>query len=99
MKPRVLPEASQDLLDGFRFYEAKEEGLGSHFLECLFSDIDSLEHSAGMHASVCGRYRMVSRRFPFGIYYRIEGDTVVVDAVLDCRRDPKKIRKRLRPGR
>jgi len=39
---------------------------------------------------------MLSKRFPFGIYYEVEADVVYVYAILDLRRDPLWIRKRLR---
>jgi hypothetical protein len=42
-----------------------------------------------MHPVHFDRYlRMLSKRFPFAVYYRLEGDTVRIYAVLDCRRDP-----------
>ena len=31
---------------------------------------------------------MLSKRFPFGIYYEVEDDVVYVYAILDLRRDP-----------
>jgi hypothetical protein len=36
-----LPEARDDLIDGFRFYEHQAPGLGSHFRESILSDIDA----------------------------------------------------------
>ena len=42
MKIKILDEAHEDLIQGFRFYESQEPGLGAYFLDCLFSDIDSL---------------------------------------------------------
>lgn len=42
MKIVILPLARDDLADGFQFYENQDAGLGSYFLESLFSDIDSL---------------------------------------------------------
>lgn len=42
MKIRILDSASQDLEDGFHFYERQESGLGDYFIDSLFSDIDSL---------------------------------------------------------
>jgi hypothetical protein len=42
---------------------------------------------------------MLSKRFPFGIYYGVEGDVVYVYALLDLRRDPVWIRKQLRERR
>jgi len=38
--------------------------------------------------------RALIRRFPFGIYYIVEGDDIVVLAVMHGRRDPAKWRDR-----
>jgi len=38
---------------------------------------------------------MLSKRFPFGIYYEVEGQTAYVYAILDMRRDPLWIRSEL----
>jgi hypothetical protein len=64
-------------------------------LHSLFSDIDSLAIYGGIHAKVYGLHRSLSRRFPFAIYYDVQADEVQVHAVLDCRRKPSWIRKRL----
>ena len=95
MRIEILCEAQQDLTDGFRFYESQAIGLGDYFLDSLFSDIDSLHLYAGIHALHFGYHRLLSKRFPFAIYYRVEKETVRVRAVLDCRRDPARIQKRL----
>ena len=42
MTLRILPSAREDMAEGFAFYEQQGEGLGSYYLETLFSDIDSL---------------------------------------------------------
>jgi plasmid stabilization system protein ParE len=96
MKIEILDEAREDLVAGFHFYEEQAAGLGSYFLDSIFSDIDSLFLYAGIHRVVNGSHRCLSKRFPFAIYYRIETDAVRVRAVLDCRRDPASIRRRLR---
>ena len=68
MRIEVLDSAQQDLLAGFAFYERQAYGLGSYFLDSLFSDIDSLRLFAGVHAVHFGRYhRLLSKRFPFAI--------------------------------
>ena len=42
-----------------------------------------------------GRYRrLLIPRYPFGIFYVVESNSIVVHAVLDLRQDPKKIRER-----
>ena len=64
-------------------------------MHSLFSDIDSLLFYAGIHPKKFGFYRILSRRFPYAIYYKIEKDTIFVYAILDCRQDPRKIERRL----
>jgi plasmid stabilization system protein ParE len=96
MKIKILESAKQDLREGFHFYESQEAGIGSYFLESPFSDIESFRLFAGIHGIHFGRYhRLLSKRFPFAIYYRTEANEVRIYAVLDCRRDPAWIRKRL----
>ena len=97
MKIRILPSALDDLYNGGLFYEKQGKELGEYFFDSLFSDIDSLILYAGIHQKYFGYYRMLSKRFPYAIYYKIEENTVVVIwRVLDLRRDPEKIRKSLK---
>jgi hypothetical protein len=96
MKIVILPSARDDLAEGIVFYEQQEEGLGTYFLESLFSDIDSLKLYAGIHRKVFGFHRLLSKRFPYAVYYAKESETILVRAVLDCRRDPKWIRRKLK---
>ena len=84
MKIKILTSAQRDLIDGYLFYEKQEAGLGNYFLDSLFSDIDSLRIYAGIHGLHFGTYhRMLAKRFPFAVYYRVEDATAIVDAVLD----------------
>ena len=99
MRIRVLSLAEADLLDGFRFYERQSSGVGWYFLEALNSDIESLRLYAGIHRRVFGYHRMLSKRFPFGIYYDLHRDEIRVWRVLNCRRDPHWIELQLRKPR
>jgi hypothetical protein len=38
---KILDLAERDLIEGYRFYEAQEAGLGSYFLTALYADIES----------------------------------------------------------
>jgi len=95
MRIEILDSARLDFLAGFEFYEKQSEGVGRYFRDSLLADIESLHLSAGVHPRQFGYYRMLARRFPYGIYYRIENDAIHVHAVLDCRRNPAWIRERL----
>jgi hypothetical protein len=96
MRIEILDQAIQDLVEGFRFYDAQGAGVGSYFLESLYTDIELLQSSAGIHIKAYRNYhRLLSRRFPFAIFYTVEKNTVSIHAVLDCRRRPAWIRRRL----
>ncbi len=96
MKIEILDLAKFDLLDGFHFYEEQQAGLGADFLGSLYSDIESLRLYAGIHLKPHKNFhRLLSKRFPFAIYYTVSNETAFVHAVVDCRRDPAWIGQRL----
>ena len=95
MRIELLDSAEKDLLDGFEFYEHQSKGLGNYLLEPLFSDRESLNLYAGVQALYFGYHRLLSKRFPFAIYYKLDKDIIKVYAILDCRRNPAWIRNRL----
>ncbi len=96
MKIYILDQAEDDLVDGYNFYENQEEGVGTYFLDSLYSDIESLILYAGIHQKRHKSYRRIlSKRFPFAIYYTNSKDEIKIHAVIDCRKDPAWIRGRL----
>lgn len=96
MTIQILGSAKRDLIDGFYFYEKQLPGLGSYFLDSIFSDIDSLLIYSGIHKiKFESYYCMLSKRFPFAIYYKVIEGNVFIDAILDCRQNPDKIEDRL----
>jgi len=68
MTLQILDLARDDLVEGFRFYERKEKGLGQYFLINLYSDIEGLKVFRGIHRKPYrGFHRALSKRFPFAI--------------------------------
>ena len=92
----VSREAVEDLEEGWTFYETRQAGIGNYFWDSLLSDMESLSIFAGVHAKQYGFFRMLSRRFPYGIYYDIDQDTAYVVAILPMRRDTAWIKARVR---
>jgi hypothetical protein len=88
---RILSSACRDLVSGRAFYENQGVGMGDYFYDSVFSDIDSLALYGGIHSKISGYHRLLTRRFPYAVYYKIDavGD-VVVYRVLDCRQNPTK---------
>ena len=99
MRIKILSSAVEDLHAGRLFYEMQAAGVGEYFIDSLFSDIDSLALYAGIHPKVFGYYRLLSKRFPYAVYYTLEEELAVVWRVLDLRRHPDRIRQALQDGR
>lgn len=95
MNIRILTLAIEDLDRGRNFYERQQRGLGDYFLDALFSDIDSLLLHAGVHQKIFGYFRALSDRFPYAIYYRVDGGEICVWRILDCRQNPDHIERGL----
>ena len=92
----ITQAAQDDLLAGYWFYENQQAGIGAYFLNSLYADIDALLISAGVHVKTQTgpAFRSLGNRFPFAIYYLLEGTRVTVLAVLDTRRSPEWLRER-----
>ena len=63
MTIQILPEALEDLIAGYRFYENQAAGLGAYFRDSVLADIDLLATNGGVHAKVFGYHRSLSKRF------------------------------------
>ena len=52
--PLILrPEAEEDLLDAYRWYEERVPGLGLRFLESVERTLGQIERSSQLYAAVC----------------------------------------------
>ena len=92
MNIQILDVAERDIIEGHCFYEKQSPGLGQYFLDTIYADIESLHLYFGIHPQHFGHHlgyhRLLAKRFPFAIYYRVEGEYIRIYAVLDCRQDP-----------
>ncbi|NCC53752.1 MAG: type II toxin-antitoxin system RelE/ParE family toxin [Spartobacteria bacterium] len=91
----LLEAAVADLESGRLFYEEQQPGLGGYFWDTLLSDMESLIIYGGIHVKEMGCYRMLSKRFPYAVYYEVKNNSAYVVAVLPMLRDPKWIRGKL----
>lgn len=95
----VTESASDDIAEGYLFYEEQYRGLGDYFEASILADLRSLVIYAGVHEIHFGiYYRKIANRFPYAIYYTVENDVIQVYAVADTRRNPAWIQNRLSPS-
>ena len=92
---KILDAAEKDIAIGISFYESQKEGLGKYFLSSILADIESLHIYAGIHIVISDYYRLLAKRFPFAIYYKVKDKIIYIYAILDCRKNPNSLTKRL----
>jgi plasmid stabilization system protein ParE len=84
-----LPVARQEFDEAFAWYEARRTGLGISFraeTDRQVSRIGEHPHQFPlMHADI-RRARL--RRFPYALFFRIDGDDIFVIACFHARRNP-----------
>jgi plasmid stabilization system protein ParE len=86
----ITPEAEADLADARAWYEQKRAGLGEEFVLCVEAGLDHICRVPKAATEVYpGVRRMMVRRFPFGIFYRVDDDQIAVLAVYHSKRDPR----------
>jgi toxin ParE1/3/4 len=84
----IRAAAKADLRDAQEWYEEQCPGLGGEFLLAVADALTRLEQSPERFPLYYrGFRRVLTRRFPYKLFYRIEGDAVIVFRVLHGARD------------
>jgi len=90
--------AKQDLFLAEDFYEQQEPGLGNYFSESLEADLERLlelhsDHELNFTPKKYQGYLVSrSRNFPWSIYYQCQNPHLNVQAILDQRFSPTRIK-------
>ena len=91
------PLADLDVEAAFQWHEDERVGLGPEFLDELRAAYNRIAAGPLKYQELRnGIRRALLRRFPYAIYFAIEGEFVVVLAVLHASRDPAEWQRRRR---
>jgi plasmid stabilization system protein ParE len=86
----IRPEAEADLADAKRWYDGRREGLGADFLLCIEGALENIRRNPAIYPVVYKDVRRATvRRFPYGVFYRVVGQRIIVLGVFHGRRDPR----------
>lgn len=83
------PDVKDEMDDAYRWYERQKPGLGDDFVAAIEEVFQRISVMPQAHSIVFQDIRRaLPRRFPYGVFYRVEPDRVYVIAVYHSRRDP-----------
>ena len=91
MKVRFASPAERELKEAVVFYESAQEGLGADFLAEVEATTRLIEFHPLAWTPMSPRTRRCRlHRFPFGLFYQLRSDEILIVSVMDLRRDPKR---------
>jgi plasmid stabilization system protein ParE len=89
LKAHFLLEARQDLRETARYYESQRRGLGKEFRAEVLAEVARIEGSPeALPVLEEGVRRGRVHRFPYGVFYRIHNQEIVIIAVSHLSRRP-----------
>ena len=92
---RSTPATDADVEDAFHWYESELAGLGRQFLDELRASYDSVQSGPLKYQTLRWDIRRaLLRRFPYSVYFVVEGSSITVLAVLRATRDPSRWQER-----
>lgn len=85
----VRRQAKADIRQAARWYETQRLGFGRAFVQQIDTLLDRVREDP-MQYQVAYRQvrRAIPRRFPYGVFYRVDGSDILVFAVVHLHRDP-----------
>jgi len=90
------PEADRELREAIAYYEMREAGLGTEFAVEVCAALGRIADHPNAWPVLEGDLRRCLRnRFPYGLIYSIEPDSIFILAVMHLHRDPDYWRQRL----
>jgi len=95
-KLQLLSCAEDEISTSVLWYEKQMNGLGSRFILSIDATIQSIQRNPLLYPKVYKNFRRaLIQRFPYGVYYFVEGDTIVVIAIFNEKRKPMRWKKRV----
>ena len=93
----ITRAAAADISAAYDWYEGQQKGLGSGFLDEIEAALARISDRPTLYPfAVRDARRVLVRRFPYSIYFRLRGDQARILAVMHQSRDPRAVQRRVR---
>ncbi len=90
-----LSEAVDELVTATDRYDGLEDGLGIRFLNAVDATIELVQKNPfGYSLLRNGRRRANVKRFPYGLFFDVEGDEIIIVSCFHAKRNPEEWQKR-----
>jgi len=94
---RIRVAAKLDIARAEDWYEERVPGLGLEFRAAAYEAVDRIASDPFLYPELLwGNRRLVMRRFPYNIWFRISGTAVLIVAVIHGKRGAVTLRSKLK---
>ncbi|MDJ0516861.1 MAG: type II toxin-antitoxin system RelE/ParE family toxin [Trichodesmium sp. MO_231.B1] len=92
----IQPEAEKDLDAAYVWYENSRQELGEEFLNAIDNCLSLIQANPFAYPIIYKQiHRTIVRKFPYGIFYLLKDDAVVVIACLHAKQNPQRLQNRI----
>jgi plasmid stabilization system protein ParE len=87
-------QAATELEAAAIWYEEQQRGLGSEFIRSIDVSLSKISRSPLLYSIALDEMRRcLLKKFPFGIFFSIESDHILIVSIFHSRRNPQKLKK------
>ena len=95
--PNIRPRAEKDIWEAALYYEQRIEGLGKDFVLCVDAAINGILRAPLMYRKVYKEFRRcLVHRFPYGVFFMIIENEIVIFRVFHLKQSPDEIKYSLK---
>ena len=95
----IREPAEHDMAEAAAWYATRLRRLGARFILSIEASLAQITRNPEAHTLCFERFRRILvRRFPYGIFYLVESQRIVVLAVLHLHQNPRRIQKIVETG-
>ena len=84
----IRPAAEADLQQAKQYYDERRPGLGEEFISAMRQAMHSLQENPERRAFYYREFRrLLTRRFPYKVFYLVQGERVIVFRILHAKQN------------
>jgi plasmid stabilization system protein ParE len=92
---KFKPEVYEDIKTAYDWYESQKIGLGEDFILMLEESYENIAKTPKIYQLIHKTVRRkLIKKFPYGIFFTIKDNNVIILAIMHTRRKPIKWHKR-----
>lgn len=93
----IKPKAEKDLYNALEWYKDQNDNLPLKFMTIINNSLERIQKNPEHYQKRYFEIRILfTKKFPYGVYYTVEENSIYVHAILHTKQNPKTAQKRIK---